>query len=346
MPDERAFSVYVSSLEGGRIDVFTLKPESGTVSRHQSVPLSGKGLPLAVSPDRRRLYASVIGEAGGAEEPRYDTFRILHPSGDLEHLNTVRAPARMAHISVDRSGRYLLGASFPSDKIAAHPIGDRGYVQETPSDLRPAPSRAHQITTDASNRFVFVPNFGAALVMQLKFDAKTGRFEDNAPAEFPQPEESRPRHIAHHPNGRFAYLVNEKEGMAVACALDPDAGTLRELQRETVMPDGFEDEPWAAQIHVTPDGRHLFLSERRSSTLCRFAIDVETGLLSDRRLRETDPVPRCFDIDPSGRWLVSAGQETSRLVIYSINSETGVLDESSRTETSEEPIWVEIVELS
>jgi len=345
MPGENRFKVYVSTLEGGSIEVLDLDPATGGLAHIQTIGLSGKGLPLAVSLDRRRLYASVIGDVNGEEEPRYDTFRILWPSGELEHLNTVRAPARMAHISVDKTGRYLLGASFPGDVIAAHPIGSRGYVQETPSDLRPAPSKAHQITTDASNRFAFVPNFGAALVMQLKFNDKTGRFEDNDPPALDQPEDSRPRHVAHHPNGRFVFLCNEKEGVVVACALDPNLGTLSEIQRESVMPDDFDDEPWGAQIHVTPDGRQLFTSERRSSTICRFRVDVETGRLSNRRIAETDEIPRCFDIDPSGKWLVSAGQKTNQLIVYAIDADSGELSETARAGTSTEPVWVEIVEL-
>ena len=345
MTVENLFHVYVSSLSGSRIDVFNINADTGEMSRKQTVGLSGKGLPLAVSPDRRRLYASVIGEVDGKEEPRYETFRIASASGELVHLDTVKAPARMAHISVDKTGRFLLGASFPSDLIAVNPIGVRGYVQETPSDLRSAPSKAHQIMTDASNRFAFVPNFGAALVMQLLFDERTGTFSDNSPASFEQPAESRPRHVAHHPDGRFVYLLNEKEGVVVACALDPHVGTLAEIQRENIMPDAFEDEPWSAQIHVTPDGRQLFCSERRSSTLCRFAIDIRSGRLSERSLQDTDEVPRCFDIDPTGTWLVSAGQMTNQLIAYRIDGESGWLEETSRVGTSDEPVWVEIVEL-
>ena len=111
------------------------------------------------------------------------------------------------------------------------------------------------------------------------------------------------------------------------------------------MPDAFEDEPWSAQIHVTPDGRQLFCSERRSSTLCRFAIDLQSGRLSERSLQDTDEVPRCFDIDPTGKWLVSAGQMTSQLIAYRIDGESGRLEETSRVGTSDEPVWVEIVEL-
>ncbi len=345
MAVENFFHIYVSSLSGGQIDVFDLNADTGEMSRQQSIGLSGKGLPLAVSPDRRRLYASVIGEVDGEEEPRYDIFRIVSSSGALVRLDTVKAPARMAHISVDKTGRFLLGASFPSDVIAVHPIGARGYVQETPSDLRAAPGKAHQIMTDASNRFAFVPNFGAALVMQLLFDERTGTFDDNSPSNFQQPAESGPRHVAHHPDGRFVYLLNEKEGVVVACALDANAGTLQEIQRENIMPDGFEDEPWSAQIHVTPDGRQLFCSERRSSILCRFAIDLQTGHLSGRLLQDTDEVPRCFDIDPAGKWIVAAGQRTNRLIAYRIDGDSGRLEETGSVGTSDEPIWVEIVEL-
>lgn len=341
----RDYFVYVACLAGAQIDVYRGTADA-QLSHVQSVPLSGKGLPLAPSPDRRFLYASVIGEVDGVEDPRYDTFRIDATTGELTHIETVKAPARMAHIFVERSGRFLLGASFPGSVIASHSLGPRGVPQEMPSDLRPTPRKAHQIMTDLSNRFAYVPNLGADLVMQLRFDERSGRFADNQPPELFFGESSGPRHFAFHPGGRWAYLLNELDGSLVAHRLDPATGALEAMQQESALVDGFDaGEPWAAQIHVTPNGRFLYASERRASTLAGWRIDPRTGRLSDRKVIPCEKTPRGFDIDPAGRFLVLGGMGENKVAVYAIDPDSGALDRRFEIACGAQPNWVEVIDL-
>lgn len=126
----------MSSFTGERLDVFRGDGACGALAHLQTLPLSGKGLAMTHSPDRRFLHAAVYADLNGTREARYETFRIEPATGVLHPLGIVRAPAYMVHISVDRSGRFLFGASEPTGLIAANPIGAAGF----PRRCRPTPS--------------------------------------------------------------------------------------------------------------------------------------------------------------------------------------------------------------
>ena len=342
MTRHSTFTAYVSCRDGGELNVFRGDATGGQLERVQTIGLTGKGLPLAVSPDRRHLYASVIGERDGGEEDHIDTFEIQE-DGQLVLLSSTTVMARMAHIAVDKTGGWLLGASFPSSLIAVYPIGSRGQVQSTPSFSMTTPRKAHQILTDPSNRFAFVPNLGADMVMQLTFDAHTGRFAENTPPAVNLQPGAGCRHVAYHPNRRYVYLLNELDGSLVVYRLDPEAGTLSEISRDSILRPDLEGAPWGAQIHVSPDGGRLFASERRGATLAMWRIDPESGQLFDRLILETGPNPRCFDITPNGRYLVLAAMGADEITLYDIAEPAAAPKPVLTLTTGEEPGWVEIV---
>ncbi len=339
------FTVYLSAGEGREVTILKGDAETGELALVDRAPLPGGGLPLAVSPDRRHLYASIKEGEGASEPPRYASFRIDPLGGRLRHLDTVTAPARMAHIRVDNSGRFLLGASYQGSLIAIHPIGSRGFVVTEPVQLLQAPSKAHQIMPDPSNRFLFVPNLGADLIMQCIFDADLGQIVPNRPPAIHIPRDAGPRHVAFHPSGRFVYLINELDGSLFSFTFDPSSGTLDEFQRSSVLIDNLHGQPWAAQIHVTPNGRFLYASERRASTLASFVVDPVTGHLDLIEKVETESRPRGFDVDPAGKFLVVAGQDSHHATSYAIDQKTGQLSPVSRIPVGEGPTWLEIVDL-
>lgn len=337
------YMVYVSCLKGARIEAFAFAAGNGPLAHVQTIELSGKGLPLAPSPDGRHLYASVIGERDGAEEDRIDAFEIDRMTGALVPLSSTVIVARMAHIRVDRTGGFLLGASFPSSLIAVYPIGDRGHVAAEPSFVMPTPSKAHQILTDPSNRFAFVPNLGADLVMQLVFDDNTGAFHENAPPALQFQPGAGCRHVAYHPNRRYVYLLNELDGSLIVLRFDPATGKLSEIARDTILRPDLDGSPWGAQVHVSPDGRRLFASERRGASLAVWDIVGASGQISNRRIVETGANPRCFDISPDGRHLVLGAMGEDRIDVYDITGE--VPEKIAGYPTGPEPGWVEIVRL-
>ena len=116
-------------------------------------------------------------------------------------------------------------------------------------------------------------------------------------------------------------------------------------QRTTALPPGFAGKPWAADLHLAPDGRHLYASERTSSTITVYEVDASSGQLKALAQVPTEKTPRGFAIDPAGRYLVAAGQESHAIAVYAIDAASGALSALQRYPVGKNPNWVEIVDL-
>ena len=109
-----------------------------------------------------------------------------------------------------------------------------------------------------------------------------------------------------------------------------------------MMPDNASATPWAADLHVTPDGRFLYASERRTSTLATFGIRQGTGLLDRFEVIATEGQPRSFALDPSGRYAFVAGETSEHLALYAIEAETGRLEFRKRPAVGKKPGWISV----
>lgn len=330
---------YVSNADSREIIVLRLQDDGG-LAEVERVNTTGTVMPLAVSPDRRFLYAALRSEPFGAA-----SYRIDGQTGRLSHIATSPLPASMPYLATDRTGRFLLSASYQSAVAAVSAIDAEGRVGASPLQVLNTAPNAHCIVTDPGNRFAFVPCLGGDHVMQLRFDAASGRLAPNAPAEARTSKGAGPRHLVFHPDGKLVFLICELDASLISFAFDPAAGTLAPLATASALPPGFTGKPWAADIHVSPGGRFLYASERTSSTLSGFAIDVARGTLKPIGQWPTETQPRGFAIEPGGRFLLSVGQVSNSLTTYAIDAATGALTPLKRYPMGANPNWVEIVEL-
>src|SRR5262245_17393971 len=265
-PAGAATFVYVGNAESNEIYVLQLDRQSGDLTVVEKVPIPGidkPGLstPMSVSPDRRFLYVATRGEPKVAVG-----FAIDPTSGKLKHVASGPLADSMAYIATDRAGRFLLGASYPGHKVTVNPIGPPGTVQPAQQVLPDHPN-AHAIMADASNRHVLVPTLGNDRVTQFDFDPATGRLTPATPPGVTMKTKSGPRHFVFHPGGKLVYVLGESDGSVYAFDYDPASGRLTEKQSVSALPSDFQGKPSAADLHVTPDGRFLYASERTSSTL-------------------------------------------------------------------------------
>jgi 6-phosphogluconolactonase len=337
---------YVSNAESKEIFAFEMDPESGTLSLIERVPVPGTdlpsptSLPMAVSPDRRFLYAALRSSPFAAS-----SFAIDPSSGRLSHLAVSPLLCAMAYIITDRSGRFLLAASYTDAKLAIYPIDAAGRIEACPTQLTPTGPNAHCVVVDAANRFAYCAVLGADHVMQLLFDSETGTFAPNAPPTLSTRARSGPRHLAFHPNGRFLYLLNQIDATIVAYRIEPGSGVLAEIETVTTLPAHFLGEANAADIHVTRDGRFLYASERQTSTLIGFRIDAANGFLAPIGRWSTETTPRGFALDPRGRFLLAAGLDSNQLSVHAIDPQQGGLTPRGQYPVGSMPNWVEILDL-
>ena len=157
-----------------------------------------------------------------------------------------------------------------------------------------------------------------------------------------------PRHFVFHPHASFVYLLHELDATVEVLALDRARGTLQSTGCVvSLLPPNFTGgAPWAADLHCTPEGRFLYASERRSSTLSSFAIDAQTGALAPIATTPTETEPRGFALSPDGRFLVAVGQASHRLSLYAIDATSGALAKLDERAIGRNPNWVEIVDLA
>jgi 6-phosphogluconolactonase len=336
--------VYVGNAESNDVHVLRLDRATGTLTVVQHVPIPGitkpgMSTPMAVSPDRRFLYVGTRGEPMIAAG-----FAIDQARGTLTHVANGPLADSMAYLITDHTGRFLLGASYPGNKITVNPIGPPGTVQPAQQVLPDHP-KAHSIRVDAANRHVLVPTLGNDRVNQFTFDAATGRLTPNTPPAVEINASGGPRHFVFHPGGARVYVLGELDGQVYVFDYDASRGTLARTQVVSALPPDFSGKPAAADLHITPDGRFLYASVRATSTLAGFRVDPANGTLTVIGSVPTERQPRGFNIDSSGRYLLAVGQLSHGLSSYAIDQTTGRLTRLKEYAMGRNPNWVEIVDL-
>ncbi|GAB2529900.1 lactonase family protein [Nocardia heshunensis] len=329
---------YVSNAGSGDISVLRLSAD-GTLSSVQTAAVGGTVMPLTVGPGRRHLYASVRSAPWSVV-----CFEIDSSTGELRRQSTVPLPENTAYLSTDHGGRYLLAASYTGNAISINAIGADGIVVADPTAVLATPPHAHSIITDPSDRYLFAAALGGDALLQYLFDPRTGRVVPNSPAFVATKPGAGPRHLMFHPQGHFVYVANELDGTVGSYEFDSSTGHLTPLDIVSVLPEGIGD-PWTAELKLTPDGRLLYVSERRSSTIAGFRVDPGTGALTPLGHTATENCPRGMGIDPTGRYLLAAGEQSHAVTAYAIDPETGALTAVDRRPVGRNPNWVEFVAL-
>jgi 6-phosphogluconolactonase len=343
--------VYVSNAEDGDIGMYTLRPD-GSLLPGARVAAGKPVMPMSVSPDRRFLYAAVRSKPFAVI-----TYAIDRTTGALSKRSGAALAESLPYIRVDRTGSFLLGASYGGNLVSVNAIGKDGAVSD-PRQVIPTARNAHSIITDNSNRFVFVPHLGTDQIFQFRFDAKTGRLTANTPPVVQLRAGSGPRHIIMSADNRFAYLLNELTATVTTLSLDAKTGLLTEVSSASALPPdtklgpgaprpspgrNVDNDVWASDLHLTPDGKFLYAAERTSSSLGALGVDPATGKLTYLSSTPTEPQPRGFAIDPMGRTMIVSGEKSDTISVYAIDPGTGALSLREKYPTGKGSNWIEIV---
>jgi 6-phosphogluconolactonase len=322
--------IYVSRLDlaSGQLSAPTLAAESANPSF------------LAVHPSRDLLYAvNEIGNYEGKPGGSVSAFTINRETGALAALNRQSSVGGgPAHLTVDHAGRNVLVANYGGGSVAVLPIGSDGslkpssaFIQHTGSSINPARQKephAHSVIVDSADRFAYVADLGLDKVMIYRLDGGKGSLVANDPPFAAAEPGAGPRHLALHPQRRFAYVINEMQNTVTAFSRDAERGALTALQTISTLP--ADQKPLTnystAEVLVHPSGKFLSGSNRGHDSIAVFAIDQTSGRLT---FVETQPTqgsfPRGFGIDPTGGYLLAGNQRSDSIVVFKINAETGRL---------------------
>jgi 6-phosphogluconolactonase len=351
--------VYVSNAEDGDIGMYAMQAD-GTLQAGARVKATGLVMPMAVSPDRRFLYA-----ASRVKPFSVHTYAIDAATGALAPLSVSPTADSFPFISLDKTGRYLFGASYGGHLVSVNAVGADGRVDARSLQVIPVGRNAHSIRVDGSNRFVYVPTLGSDQIFQFTFDAKSGRLASNTPAVHLAKANTGPRHFVISSDDKFLYLLSELVATVTTYTIDAKTGLLSEVSTVSGLPPdsklvpgaprgavggpnappprNTDNDVWAADIHLTPNGKFLYISERTSNALAAFSVEGATGKLAYLSSTPTEPQPRGFAIDPKGRFLVATGEKSPTLSVYAIDQGSGTLSLLGKYPVGKGANWVEIV---
>lgn len=321
----------------GQIRVFGFDSNDGGLTP-LGISNAGNGSSfLAIDLPHGRLYAT------NESSNQVAAFALDTSDAGLQFLNRVSSGgAGPAHVSVDGTGRFVLVANYNAGTIAVLPAILDGGLGAATQTLSPG-GQAHQIFTDPTNGFAYVPCKAADHLAQYSFDA--GTLSALSPSVMDTATGAGPRHLALHPSLPRAYLINELDSTLQTLAR-ANSGALTSLQTVSTLPVGFAGTNTGAEVAVHPNGRFVFGSNRGHDSIATFSVDGTTGLLTLVGHTPTEGMtPRHFSLDPTGRWMVVGNQGSNTLTLFAVDRLTGALSSRGVVAAVTGPTFARFVEL-
>jgi 6-phosphogluconolactonase len=345
---------YVYVATNDRITAFVINPETGALTESAYVELLGAG-PMRLSHDSTKVYAVAQQPADRPKDrkPAIATFSRTK-DGKLTQLNVSPINLRPGYLGLDATGRFLAGNHYGPGKITVWAVDKDGVCRGKEVWAPELEPKAHSATFSPDNKWLLVPATAPNKVFVNKVDAAAGAFAPNDPPFGVGPqgdnEARQPRHLVFHPKLPFVYTTNERENPGVgAWAWDTAKGTLKSVQSIVTLPDNFTGRISTADLHLTPDGKFLYVSnrdntDRKSMTgrdeIVGFSVDPKSGRLTLTSRTSCERVPRSFCLDASGSFVYVAGQGDGKLGAYRIDKANGALRRVGQYDVGGRPIWV------
>jgi 6-phosphogluconolactonase len=346
--------LYIGTYTNGSkegIHLLNMDPSSGALHKIADA-VAEEASYLAMSPSGNYLYAvSEISDFEGRESGAINAFSVDKETGVLNHINTTKsggaAPCYITHLR--KKSKLLLTANYEGGNVVMNSIGSNGEVNPVicsqshsgigPNKERQQAPHAHCVITDPDENFVFAVDLGADKIFIYKLDADKKRLSPHkimhtAPG-------AGPRHLIFHPNGRFAYLINELDSTITVYYYHNKDGELEEIENKSAVPGDFHGNNQCAEIKISQDGKYLYGSNRGHDSLVVFSIDQATGMLTMiQDIASGGNWPRHFNIDPTGEFLIVANERSNNLITFKIDKETGKLHPTGKTLEIKEPVFV------
>ena len=337
---------YTTSKSEG-IYVFKFSSTDGSSSEISHVKISNPSF-VVVSPNEQFVYAVQEDASTNGKGGAITAFSFNKQSGKLTYINEQASGGdHPCYVEVDKTGRWVVAGNYSSGNLAVFPVGANGSLGAAstilqhegsgPNILRQAKPHVHCTVFSPDNRFLFVPDLGIDKVMIYAFDAVSGKL---IPARHPFVQSNPgagPRHFCFHPTKKYAYLIEELSGTIEVFKYKK--GRLRQMQYISTMPPGDTAFAGSADIHVSPDGRFLYSSNRaNANTIAVFTVNQKNGKLALAGHQSTlGKTPRNFTIDPSGKFLLVANQNSGEIVLFERDKTTGLLTDSQKRFVVEKP---------
>ncbi|MHB9031944.1 MAG: lactonase family protein [Anaerolineae bacterium] len=312
------------------IYVYTQDTRTGLLAEASTESSCSNPSFITVCPANGCLYAG----SEEADSSAVFAYRINPQTGALQPLNSLPSiGTALCHLCVDRGGRLLFASHYMSGNITVFSLNKDGSLDKllynfqhegkSVNPQRQEGPHAHSVTLSPDESTAYAADLGTDKLVLYRVDKLQDTVQPDAEVPFVavDPGEG-PRHLAFHPNDRYLYLATEMGNSVIAYACQPGTGALTQIQKLSTLPADFNGTSYAADIHLSQDGRHLYVSNRGHDSIALFEVDPASGLLSGGSYYPSrGKFPRNFGLNEP--YCVVANQ----VVVYRISAGTGALEE-------------------
>ncbi|WP_405698172.1 lactonase family protein [Streptomyces sp. NBC_01185] len=340
---QRAFIGSFTSAGGRGITVAAVDRDTGalTVLASTDVVADPSFLTVGHAPgaDGTVLYAVSEADEGAAAAFAVDDDGTPRLIGEVRPVDG-SGPTHLA-LAED----HLLTANYGSGSVTTLPVSDDGTLGPAaavlrhegrgPDDGRQSGPHAHQVLADPSGRWVLSVDLGTDSVRVCALDPAKGSLLPHS--ETALRPGTGPRHLAFHPSGRHAYVLNELEPTVTVCRWDAVAGLLEPLGEAPVLPydhdEGAAMRTYPSEVVVSHDGRFLWTANRGHDSISVLTLDetAEKPVLA-AAVGCGGRWPRDLTLDPSGQWLYAANEHSGNVSWFAVDAETGVPEHAGSVE--------------
>lgn len=289
---------------------------------------------VAISPDQKILYS--VSELGRGNEPTGYVYAFtINEDLSLTFIDKYPTNAKSpAHVSVDATGKFVFAANYQGGVAMVYTRNKDGSLQFSQqldhSGSGPHQnqngSHTHMVKVSPNNSFLFIPDLGSDKIWSYQINHESGSVSKTTQEFGTVSAGSGPRHMDFHPTKNIAYVMNELNSTVSVFDYDPESGSLTETQTITTLPSSFSDWNSTADIHVHPNGKFLYGSNRGHNSIVSYSIDDDSGQLSFLAHTSVEgEFPRNFALSPTGGKAYVANQNSNSITLFDLNDETGAL---------------------
>jgi len=328
-PEEKPmYTLFVGTYTDGDsegIYTYTFDANTGELSNQKLAAKLTNPSYLAISEDKSNLYAvqetDDFDSLGGA----VTAFRLNKDLLELQNSMGTQG-AHPCHVSLSGDG-LLAAANYTGGNVSIFSLNDDGSLAENPQviDHKPLDS----VKTSHAHMAQF--NMDGLIVTDLGLDAvkryrkEEGKFVPAEQNSIPFEDGAGPRHFTFGNDGRLLYVINELNS-TISVFERVENGNYQEVQVVPTLAPDFDGESFCADLHLSPDGKFLYGSNRGENTIVIFAVDGTSGKLElVGRESVRGDWPRNFSMDPTGEFLLVANKKTSNIVVFKRDKENGTL---------------------
>ncbi len=344
------YAVYVSSgdeQDGAAIGIYEWSPTSATMIKIGVDSSYTSSSYLAIDAENNKLYS--VGSA-------IATFSINPITGKLTALNETKDTGKGAcYLSLAHNKKFITVAYYSSGSASTYAILPDGTVGKEISTVVHSGSSVNKERQEAPHvHMAFAaPNSDIILMPDLGIDqVKSYRSDENGILT-PAPNAATnitagggPRHLAFAPGGKRVYVLHELTGHVTGFGFDPEKGITDKINTVSTLPEDFKEFNKSADIHVSPDGKYLYASNRGHNSLAVFSIDQASGALTFLGAKDCGgDWPRAFAIDPSGDFILVANKNSNQISILKIDHATGFFEKVGEVATVLAPQCIRFLKL-